>query len=595
MTPDAVEAKYGVAAGALPGPRGARRGDAATTCRASPASARRRPPSGSPPYDGLDGRPRRRGPDRRARRGSRCASTSTRCGSTASSTACSTDLELPLGPEDLAVRPWDREAMHRVFDELRVPRAARPAVRDAARRGRRGPGTRGGSSSTSRPRRRRARRLARRPRGPAARASTCAASGAPGRRRRLGHRARGRRRAGASRSTSPRSTPADETALAAWLADPAAPKVVHAAKEAWHALGGPRAAARRRRVRHRARRLPVPARPARLRPGRPRDRLPAPRARARTRRRRRRRARSTSSSTAPTRAAAPPCAPRRSRDLADVLGGELADRGAAGLLDDARAAAGRRAGADGAHGHRGRRRLPRRASRSRSTAQVAGRRGRGVRGDRARGEPRLAQAAPGGPLRPAGHAEDQEDQDRATPPTPRRSRTCSPAPQHPFLEHLLAHRDAIRLRQTVEGLLRSVAADGRIHTTFQQTIAATGRLSSTDPNLQNIPIRTEAGRQIRRAFVVGDGLRDAADGRLLADRDADHGAPVGRRGPDRGVPLGRGPAQLRRLARVRRADRRGHAGDALEDQGDELRPGVRAVVVRPVAAARASRSARPRR
>lgn len=77
--------------------------------------------------------------------------------------------------------------------------------------------------------------------------------------------------------------------------------------------------------------------------------------------------------------------------------------------------------------------------------------------------------------------------------------------QHPFLEHLLAHRDASRLRQTVEGLLKSVADDGRIHTTFQQTIAATGRLSSTDPNLQNIPIRTEAGRRIRRAFVVGDG------------------------------------------------------------------------------------------
>ena len=78
--------------------------------------------------------------------------------------------------------------------------------------------------------------------------------------------------------------------------------------------------------------------------------------------------------------------------------------------------------------------------------------------------------------------------------------------EHPFLAHLLAHRDASRLRQTVEGLLRSVGADGRIHTTFQQTIAATGRLSSTDPNLQNIPIRTEAGRQIRRAFVVGDGF-----------------------------------------------------------------------------------------
>lgn len=78
--------------------------------------------------------------------------------------------------------------------------------------------------------------------------------------------------------------------------------------------------------------------------------------------------------------------------------------------------------------------------------------------------------------------------------------------QHPFLAHLLAHRDASRLRQTVEGLLRSVADDGRIHTTYLQTIAATGRISSTEPNLQNIPIRTEAGRRIREAFVVGHGF-----------------------------------------------------------------------------------------
>jgi DNA polymerase-1 len=74
---------------------------------------------------------------------------------------------------------------------------------------------------------------------------------------------------------------------------------------------------------------------------------------------------------------------------------------------------------------------------------------------------------------------------------------------HPFLQHLLAHRDATRLKVTVDGLLNSVASDGRIHTTFNQTIAATGRLSSTEPNLQNIPIRTEAGRQIRDGFVVG--------------------------------------------------------------------------------------------
>ena len=78
---------------------------------------------------------------------------------------------------------------------------------------------------------------------------------------------------------------------------------------------------------------------------------------------------------------------------------------------------------------------------------------------------------------------------------------------HPFLQHLLAHRDATRLKVTVDGLLNSVASDGRIHTTFNQTIAATGRLSSTEPNLQNIPIRTDAGRRIRDAFVVGKGSR----------------------------------------------------------------------------------------
>ncbi|MDF2830625.1 MAG: polymerase, partial [Mycobacterium sp.] len=79
---------------------------------------------------------------------------------------------------------------------------------------------------------------------------------------------------------------------------------------------------------------------------------------------------------------------------------------------------------------------------------------------------------------------------------------------HPFLQHLLAHRDATRLKVTVDGLLNSVASDGRIHTTFNQTIAATGRLSSTEPNLQNIPIRTEDGRRIRNGFVVGKGYAE---------------------------------------------------------------------------------------
>ncbi|MGK5172607.1 DNA polymerase I [Geodermatophilus sp. CPCC 205761] len=76
---------------------------------------------------------------------------------------------------------------------------------------------------------------------------------------------------------------------------------------------------------------------------------------------------------------------------------------------------------------------------------------------------------------------------------------------HPFLEHLLRHRDVTRLRTVIDGLIPMVDDAGRIHTTFQQTIAATGRLSSTDPNLQNIPIRTAEGRRIRQAFVVGAG------------------------------------------------------------------------------------------
>ncbi|MEU6536146.1 DNA polymerase I [Streptomyces sp. NPDC047000] len=71
---------------------------------------------------------------------------------------------------------------------------------------------------------------------------------------------------------------------------------------------------------------------------------------------------------------------------------------------------------------------------------------------------------------------------------------------------MLRHREQAKLRVTVEGLIKTIAPDGRIHTTFNQTVAATGRLSSTDPNLQNIPVRTDEGRAIRRGFVVGEGF-----------------------------------------------------------------------------------------
>lgn len=76
---------------------------------------------------------------------------------------------------------------------------------------------------------------------------------------------------------------------------------------------------------------------------------------------------------------------------------------------------------------------------------------------------------------------------------------------HPFLDQLLAHREYQKMKSTLEGLIKSVGEDGRIHTTFNQTVTSTGRLSSTDPNLQNIPVRTEAGRRIRSAFTVGEG------------------------------------------------------------------------------------------
>ncbi|WP_263171183.1 DNA polymerase I [Streptomyces sp. SCSIO ZS0520] len=77
--------------------------------------------------------------------------------------------------------------------------------------------------------------------------------------------------------------------------------------------------------------------------------------------------------------------------------------------------------------------------------------------------------------------------------------------EHELPVLMLRHREQAKLRVTVEGLIKSIAPDTRIHTTFNQTVAATGRLSSTEPNLQNIPVRTDEGRAIRRGFVVGEG------------------------------------------------------------------------------------------
>jgi DNA polymerase I len=78
--------------------------------------------------------------------------------------------------------------------------------------------------------------------------------------------------------------------------------------------------------------------------------------------------------------------------------------------------------------------------------------------------------------------------------------------QHPIVELLLRYREVEKLRSTYgEGLVAEVAVDGRIHATFHQTVARTGRLSSDQPNLHNIPVRTEEGRQFRRAFIPAEG------------------------------------------------------------------------------------------
>jgi DNA polymerase-1 len=80
------------------------------------------------------------------------------------------------------------------------------------------------------------------------------------------------------------------------------------------------------------------------------------------------------------------------------------------------------------------------------------------------------------------------------------------AGQHPIIEHLLAYREVEKLRSTYgDGLLAEVAGDGRIHATFNQTVARTGRLSSDQPNLHNIPVRSEIGREFRKAFVPAPG------------------------------------------------------------------------------------------
>ncbi len=126
-------------------------------------------------------------------------------------------------------------------------------------------------------------------------------------------------------------------------------------------------------------------------------------------------------------------------------------------------------------------------------------------------------------------------------PGSRRTPTCSRSWRRstPSRAKILDHRVIAKLKGTYLDALPLLVdpRSGRLHTSYKQTIAATGRLSSIEPNLQNVPIRTELGREIRRAFIADPG-NVLVVARLLADRAARARAPVGRRGPHRRVPEG---------------------------------------------------------
>ncbi|HEY5224072.1 MAG TPA: DNA polymerase I [Microbacteriaceae bacterium] len=101
---------------------------------------------------------------------------------------------------------------------------------------------------------------------------------------------------------------------------------------------------------------------------------------------------------------------------------------------------------------------------------------------------------------------------------------------HPFLGLLLQHRDATKLKQIIETLERAIEPDARIHTTYDQTGTSTGRISSNDPNLQNIPVRTEEGRRTRSAFEAGQDFEtlltadySQIEMRIMADLSGDEG------------------------------------------------------------------------
>ncbi len=156
---------------------------------------------------------------------------------------------------------------------------------------------------------------------------------------------------------------------------------------------------------------------------------------------------------------------------------------------------------------------------------------------------------------------------------------------HEFLVQLMAHRESSKLRQMLESLKKSVADDGRIHTTYAQNVAATGRISSNNPNLQNIPIRSEEGRRVRGIFVVSEGY----DCLLSADYSQIEMRIMAHLSGDAGlIQAYKDGEDLHRFVgsqHLPRAHRPGDQRDALQGQGHVLRPRLRPDLVRPLQAA----------